>query len=460
MKAFSLFFLVLIITMSSCYKEVFITPGEGLEDWESDTHSSLAKPNYDIVFNQNKVHRLDIVISEKNWSLMQDNLESILGSSSRNTRPVGGPPNGGGGEMSFSEETPVYVPSDVFYNNVQWYNVGIRFKGNSSLSGSYSRGINKCPFRLEFNYFEDDYPNIKGQTFYGFQQLALANNFDDQSLMREKAATALFREFGVPAPYTAFYELYINIGNGPVYFGLYTMDEIVFDTMLEKQFGSNSGNCYKPENDGAMFSEFGFNTSDFENKTNSSLWDDVTNMYNILHDVSRTNNVSEWKINLESIFDVDGFLKYLAVNSVIQNWDVYGNMPHNYYLYNDPADNLLKWIPWDNNEAFQDGKRTVYQLNYEGIDSESWPIIPYVLGVSEYEQKYKDYIQDFTQTIFSSSNMQSKYLYYKSLIQESVNAEQEAYTFLSNSSSFENAIDELINHCSERNQVSFDYINE
>lgn len=32
----------------------------------------------------------------------------------------------------------------------------------------------------------------------------------------------------------------------------------------------------------------------------------------------------------DEVADVDGFLKYLAVNGIIQNGDSYGRMPHNY----------------------------------------------------------------------------------------------------------------------------------
>ena len=39
-----------------------------------------------------------------------------------------------------------------------------------------------------------------------------------------------------------------------------------------------------------------------------------------------------WRANLETVFDTDVFLKYLAVNTVVQNWDTYGRMTHNYYL--------------------------------------------------------------------------------------------------------------------------------
>ena len=31
--------------------------------------------------------------------------------------------------------------------------------------------------------------------------------------------------------------------NEPIYYGLYTLDEVVFDTMLNRVFGSNSENC-------------------------------------------------------------------------------------------------------------------------------------------------------------------------------------------------------------------------
>jgi hypothetical protein len=66
-----------------------------------------------------------------------------------------------------------------------------------------------------------------------------------------------------------------------------------------------------------------------------------TKMYDYLHASTRTSNPTQWEKDLEPEFDVDGFLKYLAVNTTIQNWDTYGRMTHNYYLYNDPAMGIL-----------------------------------------------------------------------------------------------------------------------
>ena len=56
---------------------------------------------------------------------------------------------------------------------------------------------------------------------------------------------------------------------------------------------------------------------------------------------TRTTDPATWRTNLEAVFDTDTFLKYLAVNTVIQNWDTYGRMTHNYYLYNNPDNGKL-----------------------------------------------------------------------------------------------------------------------
>ncbi len=444
-----IYFAIISFVISSCYKETFITSGDGLDDWTISTHSSLATPDYDLVFPQDKVNRFDITISESDWANMQADLEDMYGGS------TGGPGGGGG---SFSDETPLYVPCNIEFNGLNWYYVGIRYKGNSSLS-AYSSGVNKLPFRLEFEEFSDDYPEITGQTFYGFPALSMSSNYNDKSFMREKVACDLFREFNVPAPYSAFYEMYIDYGDGPVYFGLYTGLEVVFETLLEKQFSSNSGNCYKPEDEGATFSEAWFNLSDFENKTlGGTGGDDIQSLYDILQSDTRTSNVEQWKSDLEAVLDVDGFLKWLAVNTTIQNWDTYGRMTHNYYLYHDPADDLIKWIPWDNNEAFEDGKMGgALSFEFTSISDSEWPMIAYIHGVTEYENLFKGHIIDFITGAFESTKMQNQYAEMQSIIQSSVEAETSDYSFINSISEFNSAISDLDNHVTTRVSAAGDY---
>lgn len=456
-----LLFCLLSITVCSCYKETFVESGDGLEDWSLSTHSSYAIPDYSTVFPQDKVNRFDITISASDWKNMQSDLEDLYGSSgSTSTGPGGGGPGGAGGGDSFSDETPLYIPCSIEFNDLEWYYVGIRYKGNSSLS-AYSSGVNKLPFRIEFDQFSNDYPQITGQTFYGFPALSMSSNYNDQSFLREKVACDMFREFGVPAPETAFYEMWLDYGDGPVYFGLYTAVEVAFETTLEHQFGTNTGNCYKPDGDGAAWATSGFSLTDFENKTTGGTGeDDIQEMYEILHAETRTSNPSMWRSNLESVFDVDGFLKWLAVNTTIQNWDTYGIMTHNYYLYHDPSDDLIKWIPWDNNEAFDEGKQGgALSFEFSEINADDWPLIGYITADTVYENSFKQHINNFISGIFDPTAAQNRYAYWQSIIETSVNTETSDYSFLTGSSDFYEAIAELDAHVSNRYTAAYNYAN-
>ena len=319
-------------------------------DWTEETHGNDAAPDFEEVFDDTEVKRLDVVVSEENWQLMLDDMTATYGEFGQRSRSGG---------LLDAEEDPIWVPADVFYNGTQWYQVGLRFKGNSSLQTPWEQGILKLPFKLDFDEFEDDYPQIDNQRFYGFKQLSLKNNYEDESFLREKVAADVFEDAGLAVSHTAFYELYVDHGDGPEYFGLYTLVEEVDDTVIETQFTSDDGNLYKPEEGGANFVEGAFSEEYFEKKTNDDEdeadWSDILALFDALHDDTATTDPATWRANLEAVFDVDVFLEYLAVNEIIQNWDTYGRMPHNYYLYNDPETSLLTWIPWDYNEAFQEG---------------------------------------------------------------------------------------------------------
>lgn len=448
-----------ILIFSSCYKEetVIIERPDG---WTIATHSNLASTNYETVFNQSSVNKLMIEINSDDWSEMQDDIEDLYGGTT--SGPGGGGPGGGGpgGGTTFSDEKPTTIPCQIYFNDIQWFDVGVRYKGNSSLSSAYSSGKSKLPLRLDFDYFEDENELIKNQRFYGFKELSLSSNFNDDSFLHEKVASDLFRSFGVPAPRTSFYEIYIKNGdgNGYVYYGLYTMVEVVFDSMLENQFGSNTGNCYKPDGDGAAFGLGTYSTEYFEKKTNeSSNWDDVESLYNIINSDERTSDIESWKTNLESVFNVDGYLKYLAANTVIQNWDTYGNMTHNYFLYNNPSDGKLNWIPWDNNEALSDDKNMALDFDFNSISNSEWPLIGYIYDTPEYKTIYDNYIDQFIEAEFKPSNISTTYSSWHNLISSSVLNESGSYSYLSSYSDFTSSLTTLNNHASQRYSTASSY---
>lgn len=261
---------------------------------------------------------------------------------------------GGFGNFNPDEMTrdPIYVPVSVRHDGQVWSGVGMRYKGNSSLMmASMSQG-GKVPFRLDFDRYEDDMPETRNQRFYGFQKLTFASNFTDDSMLKEVLATEAFRDQGVPAARAAFYRVFVDTGSGEEYWGLYTMiEDPADDALLASQFGDDSGNLYKPGGPGADWSAF--NAEGFDKKTNEKDEDftDIEAAIAALH--APPTDAAAWREALEARFDVDGFLHWLAVNTLIDNWDAYGRIAHNYYLYGDPADDgQLHWIPWDHNMSF------------------------------------------------------------------------------------------------------------
>ena len=256
---------------------------------------------------------------------------------------------GRGGAPQLISRDPVYVPVTVEHDGRRWTHVGMRYKGNSSLASANTSNNGKVPFRLDFDRYENDAPETQNQRFYGFQKMTFASNFGDDSQLREVFATEVLRDRGIPAARAAFYRIYVDTGSGPEYWGLYTMVEDPADgAMLDAQFGSRSGNLYKPEGTGANWGEF--NAAGFNKKTNEKAADysDVRSAIAALH--APQTNPAVWRQGLEAVFDVDHFLRWLAVNTALLNWDSYGGLAHNYYLYGDPAQKgRLRWIPWDHN---------------------------------------------------------------------------------------------------------------
>jgi spore coat protein CotH len=450
------------------------------EGWTEETHGKKADPNYEIVFPGNKVNRLDITITAADWQAMMDDMEQLWGprsgsggssmgcgssasqveeevaaSGCNNSRPIGYP-----------DENPVYKPCTMVFEGKTWYHVGIRFKGNSSLGATWGIGSYKLPLRITTDKFEDEFPEIDNQRFYGFQKLSLSSNWADNSLLHEKVAADIFRDAGVPAPHTAFYRVFIDYGEGSKYFGLYTMSEIPDKPMLENQFSDNGGNLYKPEGVSTSFAIYIEEEFDKENNEDEADYSDVRALYDAVNDnLTRRTNPALWRVNLEKALNVDGFLRWLAVNTTIQNWDTYGSRGHNYYLYNDPADTQLHWIPWDNNLALSGGPNN-RALSLELTSREvgkGWPLIRYLIDDPIYHAKYVKYVGETITTTFYPDRMRPIYKAAHDLIRPYVvgdEGEVPGYTLLITKNAFDKGLKLLDQHVQDRFEAAQAFISK
>lgn len=294
--------------------------------------------------------------------------------------------------VEFSRD-PEYFKTTISFQGNTWHNVGIRYKGGSSLSGAYFLQSQMIGFRVSLDEYDGEYPELKNQKFFGFSKLTFSNNWMDKSHIREILSYEILGASGVKAARATPVRVYFDIGDGkgPTFWGVYTMVEDPTDVVVQTFPGDltpGEGNIYKPENN----TWEKFVADDFEKKNNAKKnvsFADISGAIQALHAPTRLTNPPVWRQRFEAVFDVASFIKSLAATSIIGNWDTYGSMPHNYYLYN--LNGQLKWIPWDFNLALNCDDRTTSIFKDE-IGNE-WPLISFLMADPVYRSNYTSFVQ-------------------------------------------------------------------
>ena len=174
-----------------------------------NTTSSSNFTYLNTVFNKENVTEIDIEVDEDNWNYLLEN--------------------------ATDEE---YINANITVNGTKYYNVGIRAKGNSSLSTVASDDTtDRYSFKVKF----DEY--VEGQTMDGLSKIALNNIISDTTYMKEYLSYDLLDRMGVPTPAFAFTNITLNGEE----WGLYFAVEVIEEEFIERTYGSLSGNLYKPE---------------------------------------------------------------------------------------------------------------------------------------------------------------------------------------------------------------------
>lgn len=346
---------------------------EGTLDPIDDPAHREDDPRFDQVFDESVVKRLDIEIDSTEYFRMKVDLERVL-------------------QLPPEERNFTYFECRVDFDGNSWQHVGVRWKGASSVKVPYISSQKKLPLKLKFDEFEDDYPEYLNQRFWGLKKLSLGNGFADPTLVRELACLKLMRDSGVIAPWSAPMALWVDTGDGPEYWGLYIAVEQIDEIYLEDRFANHSGNLYKPEGEGADLTHFV--EESFEKKTNEDEADftDVQNLIDVLNADYAT--IADQKAAVEDIVNVPSFLRWLAVNSTICNFDSYSNTDKNYYLYNDPDGGKFWFLTWDHNMAYASvippfDAATAHQWDILDPTDGNRPLIDRVLEVPEWNVEYR-----------------------------------------------------------------------
>lgn len=137
-------------------------------------------------------------------------------------------------EKATSEE---YVNADVTIDGETVKNVGIRGKGNTSLSTVSQLDSERYSFKIEFDCYESS------GNYKGLDKLCLNNLIQDYTMMKDYIAYKLMNEFGADAPLASYCFITVNGED----WGMYLAVEAVEDSFLQRNYGTNYGDLYKPD---------------------------------------------------------------------------------------------------------------------------------------------------------------------------------------------------------------------
>lgn len=130
-----------------------------------------------------------------------------------------------------------YAVCSVVIDGEAYKNVGIRAKGNTSLSTVASMNSDRYSFKIEFDQYDSTI------NYHGLDKLSLNNLILDTTYMKDYLAYQLMASYGVDTPLCSY--VYITV-NGEDW-GLYLAVEGVEEAFLQRNYGSDYGELYKPD---------------------------------------------------------------------------------------------------------------------------------------------------------------------------------------------------------------------
>jgi CotH protein/lamin tail-like protein len=225
--------------------------------------------------------------------------------------------------------------------------VAIRPRGNTS------RSAVKKSWKLKFNEF------IPGREVFGLEKLNLNGHQNDTSVIRGKLSWDVFNAFGVPSPRASMVRLVIN--DGSLVDDVYVNVEQIDDEFLAAWFGDDTGNLYQctykgeradlrfvAPGDSSTYANLGNLTYELENDSGINQHADLADFIFFIE----SSDDATFAAEINDRFNVDTFLRAMAVDCVNGQWDNIWYGANNYFLYLNPDTGIFEYIPFDMDNTY------------------------------------------------------------------------------------------------------------
>lgn len=348
-------------------------------EWVESSHGE--RPSDTLAAFPISTRTLVIAMPESTWANMQGTLRSVCGS-------LGGGAPCTGAQVDAAPSVSAWHKGTLAMEGQTWASIGFRFRSNSDLADAWTKGNLRFPFRLTMDKWEDEVPTVKNQRFYGFKKLSLTSLAGDSTLLRHQIASAVYRAQGVPALQGAVVSLRLARGTDTLDLGPYALREVPDGPILSRWFVDGSGNQYEPSSKLGAYVK-----SEFSEGENDGAHTEVVAFFAALNSADRTANPTAWRASLRKVFDVDGFVRWMAVSQALGDNGSYGREAENYGLYG--ISGKLHWMALDLDKTFPAGPSRTRSVWYPGTAG-SWPLVEKVLADSTLCEDYVKQLRTLT----------------------------------------------------------------
>ncbi|MEN9304202.1 MAG: hypothetical protein RL264_2631 [Bacteroidota bacterium] len=266
--------------------------------------------------------------------------------------------------------------------------VGFRLRGNTS------RDSFKKSFKISFNEY------VQGRKWQQLEKLNLNGEHNDVSILRTRLSNQLLKFAGIPCSRTSYVKLFINNEYKGLYINVEHIDEQFIKARIPGQPVGDLYKCTYPANMMFNGTSIGNYVGPYEAKTPPA--ESYSSLINFL-DILNNSTTENFPCAIQEVFDVDLYLRTLAMEILIGHWDGYCVNQNNYYLYKRPNDGKFMFIQYDMDNTFGIdwfGVDWTERNIYNWTTSNNRPLYNRLMNVPYFKDRLTYHFRDLLLNIF------------------------------------------------------------
>lgn len=246
-------------------------------------------------------------------------------------------------ELAAFYHTDVEVPAKVTVDGKVYPDVGVHFRGNTSYMMVGEGRKRSLSLSLDFVHAD--------QRLCGYRTLTLLNSHEDPSFLHTVLCHHIARQY-FPAPKANYARVVINGESWGVYVNVQSFNK----DFAEDWFGTTKGARWKVPfrmNNQSGLAYLGDDAAaykrvyEIKTKDDPKSWGELIRLCKVLNETP----ADQLEEALAPLLDIEGTLKFLALDNVLINGDGFWTRASDYNLYRDPQ-GRFHLIPYDVNETF------------------------------------------------------------------------------------------------------------